>query len=172
LRLVLELKAVGRPMVLALNMYDIAQRLGLGIDLERLSAEVGVPVVTTVATRRRGIDDLVAAIDAAADTGSTAPDMAWTPPDAAALRGSAREAERIMKATVRPPERPDTLTGRVDSVLLHPVAGLVILLALLFVMFQAVFAWATPLMDGIEAVLGLIGAGVAAVIPDGVWQSL
>ncbi|MBF0664162.1 MAG: ferrous iron transporter B [Brevundimonas sp.] len=172
LRLVLELKAVGRPMVLALNMYDIAQRLGLGIDLDRLSAELGVPVVTTVATRRRGIDDLVAAIDAAAGRHAAPSDVAWTSPDAAALRSAAREAERIMKATVRPPERPDTLTGRIDSVLLHPVGGLVILLALLFVMFQAVFAWATPAMDGIEAVLGLIGAGVAAVIPDGVWQSL
>src|SRR5690606_1799669 len=165
-------KAVGRPMVLALNMYDIAQRLGLGIDLDRLSAELGVAVVTTVATRRRGIDDLVAAIDAAAGRHAAPSDVAWTSPDAAALRSAAREAERIMKATVRPPERPDTLTGRIDSVLLHPVGGLVILLALLFVMFQAVFAWATPAMDGIEAVLGLIGAGVAAVIPDGVWQSL
>ncbi|MBI2262156.1 MAG: ferrous iron transporter B [Caulobacterales bacterium] len=172
LRLVLELKAVGRPMVLALNMYDIAQRQGLRIDLKRLSAELGLPVVTTTATRRRGIEDLVAAIEAAAGTLSATAEMAWTPPDVAALRGAAREAERIMKACVQPPERPDTLTGRVDSVLLHPVGGLVILLALLFVMFQAVFTWATPLMDGIEASLGLLGTGVAAVIPDGVWQSL
>ncbi|CAN7149856.1 ferrous iron transporter B [Brevundimonas sp. LjRoot202] len=172
LRLVLELKAVGRPMVLALNMYDIAQRQGLRIDLERLSAELAVPVVTTTATRRRGIENLVAAIEAAAGTLSATAEMAWTPPDVTALRGAAREAERIMKACVQPPERPDTLTGRVDSVLLHPVGGLVILLALLFVMFQAVFTWATPLMDGIEASLGLLGTGVAAVIPDGVWQSL
>src|ERR1044071_9369639 len=88
-------------------------------------------------------------------------------PDAEALRGKAREAEHIMKACVRPPERPDTLTGKIDSVLLHPVAGLVILVALLFVMFQAVFTWATPLMDGIEGVLGLFGAWIATVMPDG-----
>ena len=98
--------------------------------------------------------------------------MAWTPPDASALRGAAREAERIMKACVQPPERPDTLTGRIDSVLLHPVGGLVILLALLFVMFQAVFTWATPLMDGIEGALGLFGAWIATVMPDGIFQSL
>lgn len=172
LRLILELKAVGRPMVLALNMYDIAQRQGLRIDLERLQAELGVPVVPTTATRKRGIDDLVAAIETAAESSTVATGMAWSVPDAAALREAAREAERIMKACVRPPERPDTLTGRIDAVLLHPVAGLAILLALLFVMFQAVFSWATPLMDGIEASLGALGVAVAAVIPDGIWQSL
>ena len=172
LRLVLELKAVGRPMVLALNMYDIAQRQGLRIDLERLSGELGLPIVPTTATRKRGIDELVAAIDAAAGALSASGENGWAAPDADALRGAAREAERIMKACVRPPERPDTLTGRIDSVLLHPVGGLLILGVLLFVMFQAVFTWATPLMDGIEAGLGALGGWVATVMPDGIWQSL
>ncbi|RZJ03917.1 MAG: ferrous iron transporter B [Brevundimonas sp.] len=172
LRLILELKAVGRPMVLALNMYDIAQRQGLRIDLEKLQAELGVPILPTTATRRRGIEELVAAIDAAAGTLSATSANEWVVPDAEALRGKAREAERIMKACVRPPERPDTLTGKIDSVLLHPVAGLAILFALLFVMFQAVFTWATPVMDGIEASLGLLGSWVATVTPDGIWQSL
>ena len=171
LRLILELKAVGRPMVLALNMYDIAQRQGLRIDLEGLRAELGVPIVTTVATRKRGIDDLVAAIEVQADAAALS-DNQWHSPDAAELRAAAREAERIMKAHVRPPERPDTLTGKIDSVLLHPVAGLAILLALLFVMFQAVFSWAAPLMDGIEGGIGWLGQLVAAVIPDGLLQSL
>lgn len=171
LRLLMELKAVGRPMVLALNMYDIAQRQGLRIDLEGLSKELGLPLVTTVATRRRGIEELIQAADAAVGTAQVGENN-WTTPDARALRATAREVERIIKLHVRPPERPDTLTGRVDSVLLHPVAGLAILFALLFVMFQAVFSWAEPLMGGIEALLGLLGAGVAAVMPDGIWQSL
>ncbi|WP_332638942.1 ferrous iron transporter B [Brevundimonas sp.] len=172
LRLVLELKAVGRPMVLALNMYDIAQRQGLRIDLERLSAELGVPVVPTTATRKRGIDDLISTVAGVVDAAPQTAANAWTAPDAAALRSAAREAERVMKACVRPPERPDTLTGRIDSVLLHPVGGLVILLGLLFVMFQAVFTWATPLMDGIEGLLAALGVAVATVMPDGIWQSL
>jgi len=172
LRLVLELKAVGRPMVLALNMYDIAQRQGLRIDLEKLQAELGVPVIPTTATRRRGIAELIAAVDAAAGTLSATAESEWISPDADALRGKAREAERIMKACVKPPERPDTLTGKIDGVLLHPVAGLLILVALLFVMFQAVFTWATPLMDGIEGVLAGFGAWIATVMPDGIWQSL
>ena len=172
LRLALELKAVGRPMVLALNMYDIAERQGLRIDLERLSAELGLVIVPTTATRRRGIHDLIAAIEATAGSSDTAGGNAWKVPDAGALRGAAREAERIMKACVRPPERPDTLTGRIDTILLNPVGGLLILVALLLVMFQAVFTWATPLMDGLEAALGALGGWVAAAMPDGIWQSL
>ncbi|MBX3476395.1 MAG: ferrous iron transport protein B [Brevundimonas sp.] len=172
LRLALEIKAVGRPMVLALNMYDIAERQGLRIDLERLSAELGVRIVPTVATRRRGIEDLIAAAEELAVTGGAAGEGVWHAPEASEIRAAHHQAERIMKACVRPPERPDTLTGRVDSVLLHPVGGLVILLALLFVMFQAVFTWATPLMDGIEAGLGALGGWVAAVMPDGLLESL
>ncbi|KQR55139.1 MULTISPECIES: ferrous iron transporter B [Brevundimonas] len=171
LRLILELKAVGRPMVLALNMYDIAQRQGLRIDLERLRAELGVPIITTVATRKRGIDDLVAAIEDQAAVAAVT-ESQWRSPDAAELRAAAREAERIMKACVRPPERPDTLTGKIDSVLLHPVGGLLILFALLFVMFQAVFSWAAPVMDGIEASIAWLGGLVANVLPDGLLQSL
>lgn len=172
LRLALELKQVGRPMVLALNMYDIAQRQGLRIDLEKLSAEVGAPVVTTVATRKRGIAELVAAAQAQADLAVGETHSEWHAPAAAEIRAAHREAERIMKACVRPPERPDTLTGKIDSVLLHPVAGLAILLGVLFLMFQAVFTWATPAMDGIEALFALVGGWVAVVVPDGLLQSL
>ncbi|MFN7127558.1 MAG: ferrous iron transporter B [Brevundimonas sp.] len=171
LRLILELKAVGRPMVLALNMYDIAQRQGLRIDLEALRTELGVPIITTVATRKRGIDDLIAAVEGQVEAAAQN-ENSWHSPDAAELRTAAREAERIMKVCVRPPERPDTLTGRIDSVLLHPVGGMVILMAILFVMFQAVFSWAAPLMDGIEGGIGWLGGLVAAVIPDGLLQSL
>ncbi len=172
LRLILELKAVGRPMVLALNMYDIAQRQGLRIDLEGLRAELGVPIVTTVATRRRGIDDLVAQVDALVGAGALPEhENQWRAPTAAEIRTAHREAQRIMRAYVRPPEHPDTLTGRIDAVLLHPVAGLAILLGLLFVMFQAVFSWAGPPQELIEAGFALLGETVATVLPDGLLQS-
>jgi ferrous iron transport protein B len=71
------------------------------------------------------------------------------------MRAAHREAERILKATVKPPERPDTFTGKMDDVLLHPVWGLLILATILFLMFQAVFSWATPIMDLIEAAFTL-----------------
>lgn len=176
LRLILELRQVGRPMILALNMYDIAQRQGLRIDIEGLERDIGAPIVTTVATRRRGIDDLTAKVDeriaAMAAAGELNGENVWREPSPAEIRAAHAEAQRIMKARVRPPEHPDTLTGQVDAVLLHPVAGLAVLVALLFVMFQAVFAWAGPLMDGIEGGMGALGGLVAGVVPEGLVQSL
>jgi len=171
LRLILELKAVGRPMVLALNMYDIAQRQGLRIDLEGLERELGCPVITTVATRKRGIEALVAKVDEMARAGTLAGENQWREPSAGEIRQAHREAQRILKAHVRPPERPDTLTGRIDGVLLHPAAGLAILLALLFVMFQAVFTWATPAQDLINNAFQSLGALVARDLPPGLLTS-
>lgn len=170
LRLILELKAVGRPMVLALNMYDIAQRQGLRIDLEGLQRELGCPIVTTVATRKRGVDELVAKVDEMA-RGAQPAENTWREPSAGEIRQAHREAQRLLKAYVRPPERPDTLTGRIDAVLLHPVAGLAILLGLLFLMFQAVFTWATPAMDLIDAAFQGLGALAAKELPPGLLTS-
>lgn len=166
LRLILELKQVARPMVLALNMFDIAQRQGLRIDLAKLEAELGVPIITTVATRRRGIDELVDAILAKIPMEPSNEPGHWHAPDASVIRQAHREASRIMRACVRPPEHPETLTGKVDAVLLHPVAGLAILMGLLFLMFQAVFAWAAPVMAGIDAAFVLLGDVIASLVPN------
>jgi ferrous iron transport protein B len=81
-------------------------------------------------------------------------------------------AERILKACVTPPKRPDTWTGRLDSVLLHPVGGIVILLGILFLMFQAVFSWASPVMDLISGGFDWLAAAVASALPDGTLKSL
>lgn len=171
LRLVLELKQVGRPFVLALNMFDIAQRQGLQIDLDQLAREIGAPIVTTVATRKRGLDDLLTQVDTLAATRSNAAESAWREPTAAEIRAAHAEAQRIFKACVRPPERPDTVTGKIDGVLLHPVAGLAILLALLFVMFQAVFTWAAPAMDAIDAGFAALVTLVGERLPEGLLSS-
>ena len=172
LRLILELKQVGRPMVLALNMFDIAQRQGLQIDLEGLARDLGTPIVTTVATRKRGIEELVAQIDATVLAAAQVGAQDWREPDAGEIRDAHRQAQRLMKAHVRPPERPDTLTGKLDGVLLHPVWGLLILLGLLLVMFQAVFTGATPLMDLIDRGMTGLGGLVALVLPEGLVRSL
>jgi ferrous iron transport protein B len=104
-------------------------------------------------------------------TKTAAPDKSsWHPPSASELRAAQREADRILRAAVTQPV-PDTLTGKLDAVLLHPVAGLVILLAILFVMFQAVFAWAKPLMDLIAAGFDALGGVVHDTLPAGLLQS-
>jgi ferrous iron transport protein B len=171
LRLILELKAVGRPMVLALNMYDIAQRQGLRIDLEGLARDIGCPIVTTVATRKRGIEDLVAQVDALVAAGAVGGPNSWHEPAAGEIRDAHREAQRILKANVRAPERPDTFTGKVDAVLLHPIAGLAILFALLFVMFQAVFSWSKAAGDLLGDSFTALGAFFTAHLPPGLLTS-
>ena len=155
LRLLLELKQVGRPVVLALNMYDIAQRQGIRIDIEGMSRELGIPIVTTVAVRKRGLADVLGEADRL--IGREAAGVKWREPSAEDIRAAHRDAVRIHKLYVKPPLRPDTWTARLDAALLHPVGGTVILLIILFLMFQAVFSWATPVMDLIEA--GFTGLG-------------
>jgi len=172
LRLVIELKRVGRPMLLVLNMIDIARRRGIEIDLDRLSAELGVPVVTSIAVRRGGTEELLRRMDEVAEsTAGSSRENIWQPSSTSDLRARQREADRIIGVAVGAPARPDTFTGRVDAVLLHPVAGLLFLLFLLFVMFQAVFAWAKPLMDLIASGFEMLGLMANAALPDGLLQS-
>ncbi|MEZ5776700.1 MAG: FeoB small GTPase domain-containing protein, partial [Hyphomicrobiaceae bacterium] len=172
IRLVLELKRTGSPLLLVLNMVDIAKRRGVEIDIARLSSELGVPVTTSVAVRRGGTDELVARIDEALAAG-LAPRAAddWQVPTAADLRAAQREADRIIRLAVRTPARPDTLTGRLDAVLLHPVAGLAILFAVLFVMFQAVFSGAAPAMDLISAGFDRLAVETRSLLPPGLLRS-
>ena len=172
LRLALELKQVGRPVVLSLNMFDIAKHRGIAIDLDRLADELGMPVVTSVAVRRNGTSELLEEIDRLAAQGLTSSRDEWQEPGPDEVRAAHREAERILKIAVAPPARPDSWTNRLDAVLLHPVAGTVVLLVILFLMFQAVFSWANPAMDGIKAAFEWLGGWVNATLPDGVLRSL
>ena len=172
LRLVIELKKVGRPLLLVLNMFDIARRRGIDIDLARLSAELAVPVVTSVAVRRGGTQELLRRMDElAASAAHIRRENTWSPPSNSDLRAAQREADRIFRVAVGLPRRPDTLTARLDAVLLHPVGGLLILLFLLFVMFQAVFAWARPLMDLISLGFEALGLFAHDALPDGLLRS-
>src|SRR6201999_4215452 len=109
LRLVIELKRAGRPMLLILNMIDIARRRGIDINLDKLSAELGVPVVTSTAVRRGGTEELLRRIDemAANAAGQVAPST-WAPPSVSDLRAAQREADRVIKSAVTAPAHPDT----------------------------------------------------------------
>jgi ferrous iron transport protein B len=172
IRLVLELKRTGRPLMLVLNMFDIATRRGVTVDVPRLSEALGVPVVTSIAVRKGGTADLLRRTD---DIAAQAPDTShqnlWHPLTVAELRATQREADRIIAATVSLPAKPDTWTARIDAVVLHPVAGLAILALILFVMFQAVFAWAQPLMELLSSAFGALGQLVHDTLPAGIVQS-
>ena len=169
LRLVLELKAVGRPIVIALNMFDIAERQGVRIDIPGLSSALGVPIVTTVATRKRGLQDLLSQVDGLIISGKLGAQSAaavWREPASADVRRAHRQAEQMLKAYVKPPLRPETLTGRLDCVLLHPVLGSAVLMLILFLMFQAVFTWARPLMELITAGFNHLNVLIRSAMPD------
>jgi ferrous iron transport protein B len=167
LRLALELKQVGRPVLMSLNMMDIARKRGIEIDSAALERELGIPVVSSVAVRRGGTDALLAALDTRLDANQATVASEWIAPDAGALRGGQREADRVLRAAISKAGHLDPGTAKADAVLLHPVGGLLILLAILFVMFQAVFAWARPLMDAISEGFTWLGALVGqAPLPE------
>src|SRR5246500_2788404 len=140
IRLLLELKSTGRPIALVLNMFDIATRRGVTVDVPKLSDALGVPVVTSIAVRRGGTADLLRLTDDLLAQAPVKPrENLWQPLSVAELRATQREADRIIAAHVSLPARPDTWTARIDAIVLHPVAGIIILGLALFVMFQAVF---------------------------------
>jgi ferrous iron transport protein B len=172
IRLVLELKNTGRPLALVLNMFDIATRRGVTVDVPRLSEALGIAVVTSIAVRKGGAADLLRLTDEIlAQMPSPDRQNLWQPLTVAQLRATQREADRIIAATVSLPTRPDTWTARIDAIVLHPVAGLAILMLLLFVMFQAVFAWAQPLMELLASAFELAGKFVHDALPAGLLQS-
>ena len=172
IRLLLELKQTGRPLMLVLNMFDIANRRGVTVDAARMSEMLGVPVVTSIAVRKSGIADLLRKTDELALQAEAPPrENLWKPLSVPELRATQREADRIIGATVSLPAKPDTWSGRIDAVVLHPVAGLLILALVLFVMFQAVFAWAQPLMELLSDAFAALGQLVHETLPQGLLQS-
>lgn len=171
-RLILELKRTGRPLLVVLNMFDIAQRRGVAIDVPALSAALGVPVITSVAIKKAGVEELRRRTDEIAAHMPAVPAIdQWKPLGIGELKALQREADRIIRDTVKMPAKPDTLTTRVDAVVLHPVGGLVILALILFFMFQAVFTWAQPLMDLLSGGFDALGQLIAQILPEGLIQS-
>lgn len=164
----LELLALGLPTVVALNMLDLATRDGLTLDTERLSKELGVPVVPTVAVRKRGLTELLAAVDGAIESHQPRA-AAAAPQNDDSLHQRARAIARVATVDETPVRR---WTQRVDNVVLHPVGGLIILVALMFVMFQAVFSWATPFADALEGAIGVVQTWVVGTFPDNFLRGL
>ncbi|HWG29405.1 MAG TPA: ferrous iron transporter B [Steroidobacteraceae bacterium] len=156
LRLVLELKRIGRPMIVALNMSDVAQQRGYAVDRQVLQKALGVPVVETVAVRPGGERELLEAIDRYVF--AERPGRIEAPPTATAadIEATQREVRRILaEMSYRVPPR-QALLSRLDAIVLHPIAGPALLAVVLFLMFQAVFSWAQLPMNAIDS-------GVAAL---------
>ncbi|NCT66022.1 MAG: ferrous iron transporter B [Rhodanobacteraceae bacterium] len=163
LRFVLELKRLGRPMLLALNMIDAANRRGIVIDPAALEHALGIPVVGTVAIRRGGAAALVERVDAmyadlAAGVAVAAPAAI---PEQADLHAQVRA---ILAAAVTMPRATAAVDDAIDRVVLHPAAGLAILAVVMFLVFQAVFSWAAPLQDAVRAGVEAVGAAIGGLL--------
>ena len=158
LRFALELIALGLPVVIALNMIDMAARDGLTIDPEKLASMLGVAVVATVAVRRRGVD---AVKDAIATLGTAS---------LPTLTGQSARTIANAAITAEAPAR--RVSQLIDRIVLHPWIGPLILAALLFVMFQAVFAGAEAPVALIEAGIGWIQGQIGTALGEGLFGSL
>ncbi len=173
LRLALEVKRLGLPMVLALNRMDVAKRRGVSIDVARLSAELGVPVLPTVAVQRGGADALIAAIEPRRWHGHrsvSAP--AWQPATAEDAEQTQSDLRGLLTAVGYHAPAESRFGQRVDALLLHPLGGLLVLVVVMFLMFQAVFSWASAPMDWIDASMASLGEWVAAHMAEGPLSSL
>ena len=178
LRLVLDLKRLGVPMIVALNMSDVAAQRGYQLDRAALERALGVPVVPTVAVRAGGERALVEAIE---NYGSSAralahqrrtPSAPPPPADAAAIEATQREVRRVLaESGYRVPPRQAALE-RLDAVVLHPIAGPVLLASVLFLMFQAVFSWARAPQNLINTGVQSLAAHLSSVLPPGPLRGL
>ncbi|TAM07037.1 MAG: ferrous iron transporter B [Paraburkholderia sp.] len=166
LRFVLEVKRLGRPAVLALNMMDAAKRRGVTVDVAELSRLLGMPVVETVAVQRGGAEaliDLLDRTDAQAANGSARPE------DADDLHATVRG---ILAAAVTMPRATDARDDALDRWTLHPFFGPLILAIVMFLVFQAVYSLGKPLTDAIGDAFTWLGAMAGAVLPEGPLRSL
>ena len=172
LRFALEVRELGKPMVVAVNMMDAARRRGIEVDLAALERELGVPVVPTIAVRRDGARELIAKLDAVAES-LHEPRTHLVSGDGA-LEPEALHAEtrRLLSLAVSMPRRTAEIDDALDRWLLHPVVGLLSLAVVMFLIFQAVYAWATPLMDLIDAGTAALGAWTETTLPPGPLNSL
>lgn len=167
LRFLLELRSLGRPVVLALNMMDAAGRRGIEIDIPELERRLGVPVVETVAVRRGGVKALVERVDG--EIPGVPPEHRRRVTDRDSLHAQVRD---ILEATVSMPRATARLDDALDRVALHPVFGLLILAVVMFLVFQAVYFLGKPVTDGIGNAFAWMGMQVATWLPAGPLQGL
>ncbi len=165
LRFVLEMRELGVPMIVALNMMDEARAQGIHVDREVLERELGLPVVETIAVHADGAQALVDRLD------HVSLEVPVSARDGVGSDVHARVRSLLAAAVTMPPARA-TIDDAIDRWVLNPVAGLAILAVTMFLMFQAVFAWSKPLMDGVQAGIDAVGRLVIATLPDGMLRSL
>ena len=162
LSLVLEVRALNRPMILVLNMMDEVKKRGISIDKDKLSQLLGIPVVEAVAVKTKGIQDLINQLDQK--------NLFITPYHSELSHFE--QVKQITKQVILNNDSGDKRTAFLDKIFLHPVLGLVILTLTMFVMFQAVFIWATPFIEFIENFVAWLSDFIGPLIQPPLLKSL
>jgi len=170
LRLVLAVRRLGLPCVVALNMADLAENRGITIDADQLAAALGVPVVRTVGVTRDGDANLRRLLEDASLWQSAA--SLATRSEGATVHADHDAVRTILRRLGLDELIPHEASDRIDRVVLHPVVGPMLLAACLFLMFQAVFSWAEMPMAWIEAATAHLSTAVVEWLPDGWLRSL
>ena len=175
LRLVLAVKRLGLPCVVALNMTDLADQRGMHVDPAALAAQLGVRVVPTVGVKSEGAEALRTLLDDAVlwrRQGAALPVMGIDDEHTDAARADHDEVRAILQRLNLDAVVPHGVSDRIDRVVLHPLLGPALLVLVLFLMFQAVFAWAEVPMDAIKAATEWLGSTVGGALPPGWLRSL
>ena len=150
LRMAVGLRRFGIPMILALNMSDLAERHGLNINTQVLSDALGIPVVRTVGVHREGVRELLDQLDQLATVRDVQAQLTTPVITAESIATDHAEVRRVLSLLGELHNDTLRMSDQIDRVVLHPVIGPLILLTCLFTVFQAVFIWAQPLMDGLN----------------------
>ena len=162
LSLVLEVRALNRPMLLVLNMMDEVRKRGIAIDTTKLSQLLGIPVVESVAVKTKGIQGLLTQLDQK---------NLFVAPYHSDL-SHFDQIKYITKQVILKNDNGDKRTAFLDKIFLHPVFGLLILTFTMFVMFQAVFIWAQPLISFVEDSISWFGGAIGPLITHPLLRSL
>ncbi|MEZ4742124.1 MAG: ferrous iron transport protein B [Bdellovibrionota bacterium] len=189
LGLIIELKKLQKPVIAALNMIDLAQKRGLKLDLKKLSHELGCKVVTTIAIKRHGIENLLHAIQSdlvhinkltSASQSTTNQTIGKESSEISSdkeviheeIQARFHEVDRILNVATLEMAASDKWTARLDKVLLHPIFGPVLLVLSLIIMFQSVFSWAEAPMNFIETSIAQFATYISQILPEGLFNSL
>ena len=174
LRMILELKTLGLPMVVSLNMSDVARRRGLNIDAAKLSELLDAPVLETVAVSASGVQAVREAVAKLPRKRSfpANPTSAERTLDALDSDKLYQEVESILAQVVRTQMTLPAWHKKLDDIVLHPVWGMIMLLVILFMVFQAVYTWAAPIMDAIEGGFTALGEWIGANMEPGILNDL
>jgi ferrous iron transport protein B len=168
-RFVLEvLNATTVPAVVALNMIDLAEERGMKIDLAALSESLGVPVIPTVAVKRKGLSKIADALQTEilrtqTDVTQKLQQRVWKNTATTAslkILELYKQADQIAKKVTLQTLGPDDRSRKIDQVVLHPVWGPVVLFLVLGLTFQLMFNFAQIPMDWIEQFFALVSAQV------------